>query len=276
MPFVGRREELALLDLLWSSAAKGNTHVVSVVGEPGVGKSRLLDELRPSGDPIDIRIACGGERAFGPFVELVERILGDDPPKDAEELCARAGELGVEREHALLVGSFLGFGGAPPVVRMADEQRGQQIFNGFWQFVVAVCGSRPALIALDDVHWADESSRDLLDFLLERLAGLPLMLLLCYRPSVSVMSVRSSSGSRCSASVVKPTRSAKSTVTMRRSPAIAATAAAAGAGTAASSILVPQDVQKAASAGKDAPHEGQLRSSDAPQLAQKRESGGFS
>jgi adenylate cyclase len=182
VPFVGRREELALLDLLWSSAAKGNTHVVSVVGEPGVGKSRLLDELRPSGDPIDIRIACGGERAFGPFVELVERMLGGDPPKDADELCTRAEELGVEREHALLVGSFFGFGGAPPVVRMADEQRAQQVFNGFWQFLVAVSSRRSAFIALDDVHWADESSRDLLDFLLERLASVPLMLVLCYRP----------------------------------------------------------------------------------------------
>jgi len=181
LPFVGRREELALLDLLWSSARKGNTHVVSVVGEPGVGKSRLLEELRPPGDPIDIRIACGGERAFGPFVELVERILGG-APKDADELCARAAELGVEREQALLVGSFLGFGGAPPVVRMADEQRGQQVFAAFWQFLVAILGSHPALVCLDDVHWADESSRELLDFLLERLAGVPLMLVLCYRP----------------------------------------------------------------------------------------------
>ena len=181
VPFVGRREELALLDLLWSSAAKGNTHVVSVVGEPGVGKSRLLGELRPSGDPIDIRISCGGERAFGPFVELVERMLGERP-KDVDELCERAEALGVEREHALLVGSFLGFGGAPPVVRMADEQRGQQVFNAFWQFLVAVCSRRPGFVALDDVHWADESSRDLLDFLLARLASVPLMLVLCYRP----------------------------------------------------------------------------------------------
>ena len=181
VPFVGRREELALLDLLWSSAHKGNTHVVSVVGEPGVGKSRLLEELRPSGELLDLRIACGGERAFGPFVELVERVLGS-APKDVDELCARAEELGVEREHALLVGSLLGFGGAPPVVRMADEQRGQQVFAGVWQFLVAVCRSRPVLVVLDDVHWADESSRELLDFLLERLAGLPLMLVLCYRP----------------------------------------------------------------------------------------------
>jgi tetratricopeptide (TPR) repeat protein len=65
---------------------------------------------------------------------------------------------------------------------MADEQRGQQVFAGFWQFLVAVCSSRPVLVALDDVHWADESSRELLDFLLERLAGVPLMLVLCYRP----------------------------------------------------------------------------------------------
>jgi adenylate cyclase len=182
VPFVGRGEELALLNLLWSSAVKGNTHVVSVVGEPGVGKSRLLEELRPTGEPLDIRIACGSERAFGPFVELVERMLGGEPPKDAEELCSRAEKLGVEREHALLVGSFLGFGTAPPVVRMADEQRGQQIFNGLWQFLVAVCSRRPAFIAFDDVHWADVASRELLDFLLERLVGVPVMLLLCYRP----------------------------------------------------------------------------------------------
>lgn len=181
VPFVGRREELALLDLLWSSALKGNTHVVSVVGEPGVGKSRLLGELHPSGEPLDVRIACGGERAFGPFIELVERVLGGSP-RDTEELTERAMDLGVEREHALLVGSLLGLGGAPPVVRMADEQRGQQVLAGYWQFLVAVCSSRPVLVALDDVHWADESSRELLDFLLERLSGVPLMLLLCYRP----------------------------------------------------------------------------------------------
>jgi class 3 adenylate cyclase len=46
-PFVGRQEELALLDLLWSNAVKGNTHVVSLVGEPGVGKSRLLSQRPP-------------------------------------------------------------------------------------------------------------------------------------------------------------------------------------------------------------------------------------
>jgi adenylate cyclase len=69
-PFVGRGEELALLDLLWSSALKGNAHVVSVVGEPGVGKSRLLAEFPTRPDAVDIRVTCGGERGFGPFLGL--------------------------------------------------------------------------------------------------------------------------------------------------------------------------------------------------------------
>jgi adenylate cyclase len=180
-PFVGRAEELALLDLLWSSVAKGNTHVVSVVGEPGVGKSRLLSEFAPRDGGLDVRIACGGERAFGPFLELIERILGVTP-KDLDELAQRAGEIGVDEEVAPLLGALLGLSGAPPVVQMADEQKKRQVFAGVWQFIRAAPGERPALLVLDDVHWADRSSLDLLGFLLERLGGSPLMLVLAYRP----------------------------------------------------------------------------------------------
>ncbi len=180
-PFVGRREELALVELLWSSARKGNTHVVSVTGEPGVGKTRLLSEFRPRGATLDVRVACGGGRAFGPFLDVVAAMLGS-LPADQAELASSAGALGVGEEEAALLGTFLGLGDAPPVVRMADEQQKQQVFSGVWHFLFAALRDRPAVIALDDVHWADESSRDLLAFLLERLGGLPLMLLLCYRP----------------------------------------------------------------------------------------------
>jgi adenylate cyclase len=180
-PFVGRREELALLELLWSSVRKRNTHVVSVVGEPGVGKSRLLAELRPEGSERDVRVACGAERAFGPFLDVVEAILGGTP-RDLADLKERAARLGVEEDDVALLGAFLGLGGAPPAIRMADEQRKQQVFAGVWKFLLAVSLDRPTFIAVEDVHWADESSRELLEFLLERLAGAPLMLVLSYRP----------------------------------------------------------------------------------------------
>jgi adenylate cyclase len=180
-PFVGRREELALLDLLSASARKGNTHVASVIGDPGVGKSRLLSEFRPSAVELDLRVACSGERAFGPFLDLLERILGG-APADTRELETKAAALGVGADDATLIAPFLGLGEAPPVIRMADEQRKRQVFASVWQFLAAVCRDRPTFVAFDDVHWADESSRELLDFLLERLTGVPLMLVLCYRP----------------------------------------------------------------------------------------------
>jgi class 3 adenylate cyclase/tetratricopeptide (TPR) repeat protein len=180
-PFVGRSEEFALMDLLWSSAVKGNTHVVSVVGEPGVGKSRLLSEFGPRSDALDLRVACSGERAFGPFLELIERILGG-VPDDLDDLARRVGEIGVDQEVAPLLGALLGLAGAPPVIQMADEQRKRQVFAGVWQFLTAAPAGRPAFIVLDDVHWADRSSLDLLAFLLERLGGSPMMLVLAYRP----------------------------------------------------------------------------------------------
>jgi len=128
-----------------------------------------------------VRVACGGERAFGPFRDVVEVILGG-APTDLDDLRERAAVLGVEEDDVALLGSFLGLGGAPAAVRMADEQRKQQVFAGVWKFLLAVSLGRPTFVAVEDVHWADESSRELLEFLLERLAGGPLMLVLSYRP----------------------------------------------------------------------------------------------
>lgn len=180
-PFVGRSDERALLDLLWSSVEKGNTHLVSLIGEPGVGKSRFLAEFPIREDALDVRITCGSDRAFGPFLDLVARILGR-MPSDLSDLREQASTLGVEEETIQLLAALLGLAGGPPVVRMADEQQKRQVFAGVWQFLLTAPGDRPTLVVLDDVHWVDRSSLDLLGFLLERLGGVPLMLVLAYRP----------------------------------------------------------------------------------------------
>jgi adenylate cyclase len=180
-PFVGRQDEIALLDLLWSSAAKGNTHIVSLVGEPGVGKSRFIEEFPRRRDAIDLRITCGSERAFGPFLDLVEVILGG-LPQDVEDLKGRATKLGVDEETTMLLGALLGLAGAPSAPRMGDDQQKRQVFTGVWHFLLASVKDRPALIVLEDVHWSDRSSLELLGFLLERFSGVPLLLLLAYRP----------------------------------------------------------------------------------------------
>jgi adenylate cyclase len=65
---------------------------------------------------------------------------------------------------------------------MGDEQQRRQVFSGVWQFLVSTARHEPLVVVLDDLHWADRSSVDLLGFLLERLSGAPLMLVLAYRP----------------------------------------------------------------------------------------------
>lgn len=107
-PFIGRHEELTLLDLLWSSASKGNTHVISLIGDAGVGKSRLLAEFTTPGDGTDVRVACSPEHAYGPFLKIIGEVLGD-LPRDPDDLKTRASALGIDDDETTsLLAAFLG------------------------------------------------------------------------------------------------------------------------------------------------------------------------
>jgi adenylate cyclase len=181
-PFVGRRDELALLELLWSNSVKGNSHVVSLVGEPGVGKSRLLTEFPVRTDGRDIRVACSSIRAFGPFIEVIYQLLGAIP-NDLEELkdiCA--GIEGTDDELAVLLAALLGLSGPPAVVATSHDHQKRQVFAAVWLFILAAAAQRPLLLILDDIHWADRSSVELIGFLLERVGGAPFMMVLSHRP----------------------------------------------------------------------------------------------
>jgi class 3 adenylate cyclase/tetratricopeptide (TPR) repeat protein len=181
-PFVGRTEETALMELLWANAAKGNPHVVSVVGEPGVGKSRLLEEFPSRPGALDIRLTCSGNTAYGLFLALLERLLGH-LPSDLEELHALGAEAGVtESDTFPSVGAILGLSDAPPVVGMADDHQKRQVFVGVLRFLTRVLARRPALLVLDDIQAADRSSLELLTFILEHVEGIPLLVVLSHRP----------------------------------------------------------------------------------------------
>lgn len=180
-PFVGRHEELSLLELLWSNVSKGNTHVVSLVGDPGVGKTRLLEEWPRRTNGRDVRVTCSGRGAYGPWLDSIGKLLGD-VPGDLHELRERVSAINIHDEEATdLLAAFLGLKGAPPVVRMADEQQKRQVFAGVWRFLTAASADRPLLLVLDDLNWADKSTLDLLGFILERLSATPVLLLLTYR-----------------------------------------------------------------------------------------------
>jgi class 3 adenylate cyclase len=191
-PFVGREEELALLARRWDSVRLGEGQLALIVGEPGLGKSRLIEEFHArltetphtwvewsasqllQNTPLH-PIAEWGRLRFGPEAPVEQRLadlegtlrlIGLDPVEYAP-LLAPLVDILLPPERAA---SF------PP-----EELRRRQL-AAMTAWVLAGARSQPAVIAFEDLHWADPTSLDLLRALAERGAQAPLLLLATARP----------------------------------------------------------------------------------------------
>jgi adenylate cyclase len=178
-PFVGRTDELAALERAWSETLEGHGQVVSVIGEPGVGKSRLLYEFSPREGALDVRVDCEQGEAFGPLIHAIASIVGSGPGSDvpAKE---RLRSLGLDADSVELVGRFLGL--EPARMEQQREADRGRVYEAVRRLLVAASRDRPILLSLNDLHWADAATIDLLRFLVDRVAGTPLMMLLTFRP----------------------------------------------------------------------------------------------
>jgi DNA-binding SARP family transcriptional activator len=185
-PLVGRQEEWESLLSAYEAAGTGG-HVVVLEGEAGIGKTRLAEEFLAhvaSRGAATVAARCyPGERdlAYGPFVEGLSASFG------REDLVARLEEIPA---HFLAETSRLlpeladlrpGLPSPPPLATPGAQSR---FFEGISQVLLAVCdGPSPGVLFIDDVHWADTSSLDLLAYLVRRLGrpGRRLCVLLTWR-----------------------------------------------------------------------------------------------
>lgn len=193
-PLVGRVEELGrLLDVV-ERARSGRSSAVLLAGDAGVGKTRLLDELTARALDRGVRVLSGHCVDLGdvglpylPFVDLLRPVAADPtlaPGSSADPA---------------LTGLLAGRPGALPFVPPPGEGRDlarplpgraapQQIDDGRLQLFESVAGlicelaaAGPLLLVLEDLHWADRSSRDLLRYLLARLTDEPVAVVASYR-----------------------------------------------------------------------------------------------
>ncbi|HET6626689.1 MAG TPA: AAA family ATPase [Nocardioidaceae bacterium] len=178
-PLQGRAQELADLTALIGLGGAARSCAVLLAGDAGVGKTRLLAELldRTAGDGW--RSMVGHCLDFGdsalpylPFTELLGR-LGNDAPELAE---------GLIREHPalthLLPGRRLLSGvGTVDVENVERAELFESVHAAFEQ----LAASAPLLVILEDLHWADQSSRDLLSFLFARSFHSPVSIVASYR-----------------------------------------------------------------------------------------------
>jgi class 3 adenylate cyclase/tetratricopeptide (TPR) repeat protein len=182
-PFVGREKELAELILSLDQVTAGNGRLVMLGGEPGVGKTRLAEEVlaeaRRRGH-LAVTGRCyenAGAQPYSPFIELVEesgRLIDDDTMRQA------LGEGG--GEVARLVPALRRrFPELPPPVELPPEQERRYLYNSIREFVGRASDMQPICVLLDDLHWADEGSLLLLDRIAEDLSGLRVLLIGTYR-----------------------------------------------------------------------------------------------
>ena len=181
-PFVGREAERADLRRLLDRAAAGEGGLVLIGGEPGVGKTRLAEELAGEARTrfrvvVGHSYESGRDLPYMPWVEMLESTVAETAPEDLRRLFGdEAPEL------ARLVPELRRvLPDIPLPVEVPAEQQRRFTFNSIRDFVTRVSRIQPRLYVLEDLHWADEPTLSLLEHLAERLPGIPCLVLGTYR-----------------------------------------------------------------------------------------------
>jgi len=193
-PFVGRQKERGQLMDCYQLVRKGQGQVVGIVGEPGVGKSRLLLQLRsvlPPGEYSYLEGDClhyGGSIAYLPFLDML-RVYFDFAEGEQESLVKSKMAKRIASVDEKLQDI------QPPLqdvlslkvqdeeyLKLEPQQRREQVFEAIRALLIRESLNRPLILAIEDLHWIDKTSEEFLTYLIDGLANTHILLILLYRP----------------------------------------------------------------------------------------------
>jgi DNA-binding NarL/FixJ family response regulator len=173
-----------------------SSRVVSVLGEPGIGKTRLLEELCRNADDSGALVLEGRcaefdlDAPFGVFTDALDDYLGSLNPRVFESIPAPAkAELSHVFPSLSELGDESGEGGSAP---LQDER--YRSHAAVRTLLEQLARTRPVLVALDDVHWADDASQELISHLVRRRPERRVMLAVAMRPHEAPERLRGSLG----------------------------------------------------------------------------------
>ncbi len=177
----------------WQQAKSGEGRVVLVSGEPGIGKSRLTAALsqRIETEPhTRIRYFCSPhdqDSALYPFIGQLERAAGfardDTATMKLDKLEALLGD-GAEPGDLWLIAEMLSLSGgerfAP--LDLSPQRKKERTLAALLRQLQALAQRQPVLMIFEDLHWIDPTSREVLDLAVEKITGLPVLLVATHRP----------------------------------------------------------------------------------------------
>ncbi|MCI0789763.1 MAG: AAA family ATPase, partial [Chloroflexi bacterium] len=181
--FVGRSQEMDLLRSALAEAKDGRGQVVMLTGEPGIGKTRTAQELARHAEAQGARLLWGwcyeGEGAppYWPWVVPIQSYVRHTAP---DSLRAQLGP-GMADIAGLVPEIAEKLGDVPPPTPVAPEQARFRLFDAVTSFLKRAAADEPILLVLDDIHWADEPSLLLLQFLARQIDDSRLMIVLTSR-----------------------------------------------------------------------------------------------
>jgi predicted ATPase/class 3 adenylate cyclase len=197
--FVGRDSELGQMLRALEAARQGHGQIVAVMGEPGVGKSRLFFEFKAVVQGLAGRDPCptvleaysvshGKASAYLPVIELLRdyfRIVSADDPRDRrQKVIGRVLELDRSLEGILpYLFALLGIQeGDDPLARMDAQIRRQRTQDALKRIFLRESLNQPLIVVFEDLHWIDSETQALLNLLADSIGNARILLLVNYRP----------------------------------------------------------------------------------------------
>jgi class 3 adenylate cyclase/tetratricopeptide (TPR) repeat protein len=192
--FVGREPELAALTQALEQAGTGHGQVVAMVGEAGVGKSRLVYECLHSHRTQGWRVLEAASVSYGkatpyfPVIDLLKRYAQVDDHDDTRTIRAKVTGHVLTLDEALqetlpaLLSLLDALPEASPFQQLDPPQRRQRTLEALQRLLLRKSQVQPLLLVFEDLHWIDSETQALLDNLVERLPTAALLLQVSYRP----------------------------------------------------------------------------------------------
>ena len=192
--FVGRGKELEALRVTLRKAHHGSGQVVGMVGEAGVGKSRLILELSRTiskNEYAFLQGQChhyGGSMPYLPILDIVKSYFNIQE-EDREDMIKRKVRERLGQLDEELLGSLAAYHELLSVqvederyLQLEPQERRQRTFEAIRDLVIRASAEKPLLVTVEDLHWIDRTSQEFLDYLIGWLANTSILLVLLYRP----------------------------------------------------------------------------------------------
>jgi class 3 adenylate cyclase len=191
--FVGREAEMAQMRRALEAAREGHGQIVAAMGEPGVGKSRLLFEFKAvaQSDCLVLEaysVSHGRASAYVPVVELLRKyfriVPEDDPRQRRQKVIGKLLELDRSLEDVVpYVFGLLGIHkGEDPFAQMDPQIRRRRTQDALKRMLLRESLNQPLIVVFEDLHWIDSETQALLNLLADSIANARILLLVNYRP----------------------------------------------------------------------------------------------